>query len=1264
MKRAESGIITGHSDINGRPGEKAIIGGKVWRVGGGEIIMSEKAATDNCAELSRMNVEAGGKAFDCDEQKAANVDRASGAMPKDEYHREAAAGGTKAVGGTLIGSAGSQESLEKLINAYFYSTTYRIEDGKLYSNKGLFERGRIEQKKGRWRFVMNEAATGLKINKKPTKNEINNIIAGTRPVNFGESILYALGYLRRNASASKMAGRTKFEEQEIIANYKSPISVGDLPAVGEGGREHLVYRFDGKHLIKCNNCYFYDSWEDYLTNLLLHNYIFPATAYELMGFTTKLDRFRSVVRQRYIEPTEANDMEFVKEWLNNNGFKSTKEGDYINSEIGISVEDLHDKNIITENGLIYFIDTVFAYQSAASGSQTPSTMTKESFDTIASDKTLTKKERMIRLHRAGASRKEIKKLAKANAGEVSNAIKAAGKTTPKDVELKVRTDRAMRLWEKELSATTGASIPQESPQDKLARLRSDLIALQVRGDGNTNQAKVLKRQIELLDGAKHELEHAKTIETIKNNPDISTEKAAAMIAKDHLAEDPNYYKKLNKMENAAAGGAIWPNERIFKNAHDGTPYKVIGDVTHKGDVGIDFGESPGSLPLIRFPESGSGYFHPSDLLKTSHQNFFESWGMDEEDVEDFDDASKGKKTERIKNYRLSIVRNSDGMTKFPIYSATSIGDAKLNAQQDFHLDEWAITQCEQIDASEYSNAPGTDADSSAASGTQPQKTTPMNLYYLKIGNKIHESHGGQLSYKYEILGFKRTPEIAVPHGMVGGHMVAIVKEYSVTPGRPTPSFEIKLALIQINMDDKHYTIEGCTYETDRDKVLLQTEIASIENDEQSRELATMLSDAKTKAAQAEMEVATATTEAEKQKGAFGDTIKGMEALAGGWQSKRGALLPPNAEAFLAKFPDNATSWAKATDEVRDIARTAKEYYNGITLDVLEEDPKAMQPWDFRRLKTPSEWNTKGKKYIRTAYGMMNAQAREQFLERFKDWFTEKAAGGNSEKNHTFTKEDGFTKSGVYLIRIADGEPEIMEGPFDSVSEAGRYRDDFDKSGLGSNDVERIKAYPVSASGELKYRSAAGGKVAGKDKGIPNNYKQKTGRDVWNSWTTEQKDHFLKDHRPELSSEGRKSFTYRDYEQLPEKTQIRVDEHVTDGQYASGKGPHSESANIIAKDIIDNLKEYKHIQNATIVRVAKSHKIKTTPEIIEDVKTILEIEGKSVSSAAAGKLTKAEMRGVKSAEAWNKYKETGDKKYLNKSNRLARKPVKKSKSNKK
>jgi hypothetical protein len=42
-----------------------------------------------------------------------------------------------------------------------------------------------------------------------------------------------------------------------------------------------------------------------------------------------------------------------------NGFVNTKNHDYYNESLGIILEDLHDQNVLTKNGKLFFIDTVF-----------------------------------------------------------------------------------------------------------------------------------------------------------------------------------------------------------------------------------------------------------------------------------------------------------------------------------------------------------------------------------------------------------------------------------------------------------------------------------------------------------------------------------------------------------------------------------------------------------------------------------------------------------------------------------------------------------------------------------------------------------------------------------------------------------------------------------------------------------------------------------------------------------------------------------------
>jgi hypothetical protein len=116
---------------------------------------------------------------------------------------------------------------------------------------------------------------------------------------------------------------------------------------------------DAENVLKLNDSIYYNSWKDYLNNLLVHNYFFPDTAYDLIGFTKDNDILYAVVQQAYVSITATTDLKQVKEFLTLNGFENNRNNDYINRELGIILEDLHDENVLTRNEVLYFIDTVF-----------------------------------------------------------------------------------------------------------------------------------------------------------------------------------------------------------------------------------------------------------------------------------------------------------------------------------------------------------------------------------------------------------------------------------------------------------------------------------------------------------------------------------------------------------------------------------------------------------------------------------------------------------------------------------------------------------------------------------------------------------------------------------------------------------------------------------------------------------------------------------------------------------------------------------------
>jgi hypothetical protein len=67
----------------------------------------------------------------------------------------------------------------------------------------------------------------------------------------------------------------------------------------------------------------------------------------------------AVVEQPFVKATEKTDLDEVKRFMLNNGFENTRNNDYFNPDLGVILEDLHDENVLTQNGVLCFIDTVF-----------------------------------------------------------------------------------------------------------------------------------------------------------------------------------------------------------------------------------------------------------------------------------------------------------------------------------------------------------------------------------------------------------------------------------------------------------------------------------------------------------------------------------------------------------------------------------------------------------------------------------------------------------------------------------------------------------------------------------------------------------------------------------------------------------------------------------------------------------------------------------------------------------------------------------------
>jgi hypothetical protein len=125
------------------------------------------------------------------------------------------------------------------------------------------------------------------------------------------------------------------------------------------GAEQKVYLHNEFKVIKLNDAIYYATWDDYLNNLLLNNFFFPDTAYQLIGFYENDGTMYAVVEQSFITSDATTDLENVKQFLAINGFINKKNNDYFHPKIGVILEDLHDENVLTFQGNLFFIDTVF-----------------------------------------------------------------------------------------------------------------------------------------------------------------------------------------------------------------------------------------------------------------------------------------------------------------------------------------------------------------------------------------------------------------------------------------------------------------------------------------------------------------------------------------------------------------------------------------------------------------------------------------------------------------------------------------------------------------------------------------------------------------------------------------------------------------------------------------------------------------------------------------------------------------------------------------
>jgi hypothetical protein len=78
-----------------------------------------------------------------------------------------------------------------------------------------------------------------------------------------------------------------------------------------------------------------------------------------LGFVRKDGKLLAVVKQVFVSANQPTNLISLSQFLSDNGFKRIRNNDYQNHDLGLILQDLHEENVLTSNGLFFFIDTVF-----------------------------------------------------------------------------------------------------------------------------------------------------------------------------------------------------------------------------------------------------------------------------------------------------------------------------------------------------------------------------------------------------------------------------------------------------------------------------------------------------------------------------------------------------------------------------------------------------------------------------------------------------------------------------------------------------------------------------------------------------------------------------------------------------------------------------------------------------------------------------------------------------------------------------------------
>ena len=210
-----------------------------------------------------------------------------------------------------------------------------------------------------------------------TRKKIENITAGIIIEGISDSCttirnLLSASFATSTTVKKDFEGKSviKEDQAQLLKNYctENNLWVSHLPGedrfLTRGGEASVYLNNDGKTVVKINDAVYYATWLEFFNSILLHNLIFPNTAYNFVGFIMKKNVLYAVLQQPFITADGQANLDNIKKLLAYNGFENSRRNDYFHKELGLILEDMHDENVLVNCDTLFFIDTVFYTVSA------------------------------------------------------------------------------------------------------------------------------------------------------------------------------------------------------------------------------------------------------------------------------------------------------------------------------------------------------------------------------------------------------------------------------------------------------------------------------------------------------------------------------------------------------------------------------------------------------------------------------------------------------------------------------------------------------------------------------------------------------------------------------------------------------------------------------------------------------------------------------------------------------------------------------------